>query len=104
MNAGLARRDSKQVETVPIALIDILRADAFTEGFIEIAQGLPFNADFDGKGRDAWLYERGRLVATEARATFGRVPQLWCETDAGSIINPQIISLAGAMFFTGAFT
>lgn len=103
MSTGLAQRDSKQVETKAIALIDILRHDLFAEGYIEVARGLPFNPDFDGDGRDAWFYERGRLVATEARSTHGRVPQLWCETDAGSIINPQIISLAGAMFMTGAF-
>jgi len=48
-------------------------------------------------------YQRGRLVAGEAWNHYRRVPQLWCETDAGSIINPQIISLAGAMFMTGAF-
>lgn len=103
-DAKTATRDSKQVDTVRIALIDILRADAFAEGYIEVAQGLPFNPDFGGAGRDAWLYERGRLVATEARATHGRVPALWCETDAGSIINPLIIALAGAMFMTGAMT
>lgn len=97
-------RDSKRVETVAIALIDILRDDAFAEGFIEVAQGLPFNPDFDGSGRDAWMYERGRLVATEARNTYGRVPALWQETGDGHVINPKIISLAGAMFMTGAMT
>lgn len=100
----LATRDSKQVETKHIDLIDILRHNAFAEGFIEVAQALPFNPDFDGEGRDAWFYERGRLVATEARNTYGRVPKLWVETDAGSVINPQVISLAGAMFMTGAMT
>jgi hypothetical protein len=100
----MATRAAKQVDTVPIALIDILRHDCFTQGFLEVAQSLPFNADFAGAARHAWFYERGRLVATEARSTWGRVPALWCETDAGSVINPQIISLAGAMFMTGAMT
>lgn len=96
-------RDTEQVETRTIALIDILRHDAFAEGFIAVARGLPFDPDFQGGGRDEWFYERGRLVATEARNTHGHVPALWQETDDGHVINPKIISLAGAMFMTGAF-
>lgn len=100
----LLARDSKQVNTVPIALIDILRHDGFAEGYIEVAKGLPFNPDFAGDAHDAWFYERGRLVATEARNTHGHVPALWQETDDGHVISPKIISLAGAMFMTGAMT
>lgn len=96
-------RDSKQVETVAIALIDILRHDAFAEGYIEVAKGLPLNPDVAGDAHDAWFYERGRLVATEAHNTHGRVPALWQEAGDGHVINPKIISLAGAMFMTGAF-
>lgn len=100
---GLAR-ESKQVETRRVDLIEILRHDAFAEGFIEVAKGLPFDPDFQGEGRDEWFYERGRLVATEARNTYGHVPALWQETGDGHVINPKIIALAGAMFMTGAMT
>ena len=89
-------------------LIDILRHPWFMEGFIEAARGLPFHFFGDSRQRDferdKWFYERGRKVALEFCSTYGRAPHLWCETDAGSIINPQVISLAGAMFMTGAFT
>jgi len=97
----LAMRESKPLEPDSLPLLDILRHDFFTAGYIDVAQGL--NVLFFCDARTEWFYERGRAVATEARNTHGRVPPLWCETDAGSIINPQIISLAGAMFMTGAF-
>lgn len=99
---ALATRDLKTTSGVP--LIDILRNECFAEGFIDVAKARPFNSEFQAEDWDAWFYVRGRLVATEALSNFRRVPALWCETDAGSIINPQIISLAGAMFMTGAFT
>lgn len=98
-------RDFKQVETVSISLLDILRHDFFAEGFIEVAKGQPFNSlHADNSGRDAWFYERGRLVATEARNAYGRVPALWQETNDGHVINPKVLNLAGAMFMTGAMT
>lgn len=87
-----------------IALLDILCHPWFREGFVEAARGLP---EFKGRRgvseRDQWFYERGRLVAIEARSSHARVPQLWCEVDSGLVINPVIISLAGAMLMTGAF-
>lgn len=96
---------TRGIETVSgIPLIDILRNECFAEGFIDVAHARPFNPEFRGEDWNAWHYVRGRLLATEALSTFRRVPALWCETDAGSIINPQVISLAGAMFMTGAFT
>jgi len=100
----VAARDSIVNELNRFPLLDILRNDFFGEGFRDVARGRPFNPDFTGDRSEALHYQRGRVVAGEAWNYYRRVPQLWCETDAGSIINPQIISLAGAMFMTGAFT
>lgn len=103
MNTQAAIRAAPQAPTIDWPLIDILCHACFKAGFIDAARGQPPLPDFHDDNLAAWFYERGRLVATEARATYGRVPQLWIETDAGSRINPLIISLAGAMFVTGAF-
>lgn len=94
--------DSIQVNSIP--LIDILCHAWFKEGFIDSIRGRTPITDFRGDHNAAWHYQHGRKVAAEARATYGRVPQLWCETGDGLVINPQIIALAGAMFFTGAFS
>jgi len=95
------RWDSVQVNNLP--LIDILCHPWFREGFIDACRGRTPVNDFHGDTKAAWHYQRGRMVAGEARKTHGRIPPLWLETAAGSAINPQIISLAGAMFLTGAF-
>ena len=95
----------EETRAINLPLMDILCHAWFREGYKEAAKGLPFHFFCTTKSdeMDKWFYERGRLVAGEARSAYGRVPQLWFETDAGSIINPQVISLAGAMFMTGAF-
>jgi hypothetical protein len=88
-----------------IPLIDILRHPWFFEGFHEASRGLPAHWK-NNKGieqRDKWFYERGRRVGVEALSSFGRCSKLWIRTGSSSVINPQIISLAGAMFLTGAF-
>lgn len=89
-------RRPQQVETRGILLMEVLRHDSFAEGYISAAQGRPFDADHGGQGRDAWFYERGRASATAARAKLGRCPPLWVDTELGSAINPQVISIAGA--------
>lgn len=93
----------RNFEPPATTLIDTLCHHCFSDGYIEVAKALPFNARYSTDETDVWFYELGRTVANEARSTYGRVPHLWCDTDAGSVINPQIISLAGAMFMTGAF-
>lgn len=103
MTAHATARSAPHTPTIDWPLIDILCHACFKAGFIEAAKGQPQLPDFQDDNLAAWFYERGRLVATEARSQYGRVPQLWLETDEGSRINPQIISLAGAMLMTGAF-
>jgi hypothetical protein len=91
----------QQLETKRISLLDIVRHDCFADGYIEVQKGLALDPDYDGKRGDAWFYERGRLTAVVLRRMYARIPPLWTETDQGSVINPQVLSAAGAAFSIG---
>lgn len=99
----LATPTDKELWVNDLPLIDILCHPWFRDGFIDACRCRSPITDFHGDETAAWHYERGRKVAIEARSCKGRVPPLWCETETGLVINPQIIALAGAMYFTGAF-
>lgn len=87
-------RRAQQIETEGIKLLDVLKHKSFADGYISVAQGEPFDADFGIDHREAWFYERGRAVATSLAAAKGRVPPLWVDSDLGSAINPAVISAA----------
>lgn len=94
-------RDLEQIPTKRISLLDVVRHECFADGYIEVQKGLPLDPDYDGKRGDAWFYERGRQTGIVLRRMMGRLPPLWTLVDEGQVINPQVLSAAGAAFSMG---
>ena len=91
---------SAQVAAPKVGLLDVLRDPYFAQGYTSVAKGRspqPYSSR-----QKEWLYERGRLVATEALEKFGHVPKLWFvrhigNREDGFVVNPKIIDLAWSM-------
>lgn len=86
-----------QRENTRVGLEQVLRHQAFIEGYISFAKGLPFNRNVLRTADEEWHYVRGRQVACLGKERFRHVRSLWSGEAGGSVVNPKVIDLAGSM-------
>lgn len=94
-----AERDREQVNCKTIKIQDLMRLEAFAEGYDDIRQGRPYNQAAADDDDGAWAYERGRQVAIYARSEYGKVPPL-CRS---GVLNPRLLTICCMMDHEGLF-